>query len=186
MTIAINNFVLRQTKDSKYGHFNGGWDKLCDLVEKHFSEAKQGYRDGVLSVPVHPEGFFSSVVPITQETKLIASYEARRAGEQAYIQVTAQGAKVPAKKVEVILYRHDVLAEGKENSTDADWEVISLNCYPDDSGDVMSPMARARNILGMAGGTDAKLQDKSKEELIALIQQMAREQVYWGTHVQVS
>jgi hypothetical protein len=35
--------------------------------------------------------------------------------------------KTPAKQVDVVLYRKDVLAEGNENSTEADWEIVAIN-----------------------------------------------------------
>ena len=80
------------------------------------------------------------------------------------------------------MYRRDVLEENDEQSTDAEWEIVSINASPDDQETPMPPMTRARNILELEGGTSAKLEDKSPEELIALIQEMARDIVYWNQH----
>ena len=57
--VGVNFFVRRQTAQSRFSHFVGSWGELLCLVAKHFSQAKPGYRDGVMMVPVPPERFFS-------------------------------------------------------------------------------------------------------------------------------
>lgn len=162
MLIGINSFVLRQTADSKFSHYSGSWEELASLVERHFGEAKPGYRDGVLLVPVPSEGFFSGVVEITPDTPLKitkATFEARRKGEDPYLQIVALGGeKLPAKMVDVVLYGRDVLLEeGPDRvSTEAEWEVISLNARPTEEPEPLTPMAMARNFLVRPGGTKAE------------------------------
>lgn len=172
-TIGVNSFVTRQTADSKFSHYSGSWEQLASLVEGHFSEAKQGYRDGVMLVPVPSEGFFSGVVEVTPDTMLKATFEARRKDEEPYLQVVALGgAKLPAQSVDIVLYRRDVLLEeGPDNvSTDAEWEIISINARPTVEPEPLTPMAMARNMLELPGGTKAEY---SAEEFASSI-------VYWS------
>jgi hypothetical protein len=172
MKIATNSFVRRQIADSKFSHFSGSWEQLEALVEMHFEKAQQGYKDGVMLVPVPCEGFFSGVVEVAEGVELKATFSARRKGEAPYLDVVALGgAKLPAKAVEIVLYRHDVLAADNEQSTDAEWEIISLNARPTEGPEPMHPMAMARNQLGLAGGTKAEY----------TAEQFAGAIVYWST-----
>ena len=55
----------------------------------------------------------------------------KRSKQEPYIQVRAiNGSPAKTGKVELIVYRHDVLAENNENTTSADWELISINAIP--------------------------------------------------------
>lgn len=184
MKIGVNSFVLRQTASSKFGYFLGTWEQLAKDVEHQFPEARKGYRDGVLLVPMNPMHFMSSVVPVTEDVKLKTTFESRRQGEAPYLQTVGFGMKTPAKKVDVVIYRRDVL--GKDATTDCEWEIVSINCYAlSITGDLMTPVARARNILNMEGGTSVPLDAMSKGELIDLVNTMAREVIFWATHVQL-
>lgn len=172
MAVGINKFVLRQTPESKYSHFAGSFEELAKLAEAHFGEAKPGYRDGVVLVPVPAEGFFSGVVEVTPETPLRATFTARRKGEEPYLQVEAVGGeKSPARFVEVVLYRHDVLAVDNSASTEAEWEVISVNARATEGLEPLTPMAMARNFLRLPGGTAAEY----------TVEEFARAIVYWST-----
>ena len=154
--IGVNDFVRRQTADSKYSHFAGSFEDLAKLTEQHFAEANPGYRDGVILVPVPTDGFFSGVVEVTPETPLRATFTARRKGEDPYLMVEAIGGdKLPAQVVEVVLYRHDVLMAEGNASTEAEWEIVSLNARPTEGPEPQTPMAMARNFLGLPGGTKA-------------------------------
>jgi hypothetical protein len=167
--IAVNEFVKRQVPESRFSHFAGTWDELVALVELHFGEAKPGYKDGILLVPVPPEGFFSGVVELSEDTPLRAEFAARRKGEEPYLQVVAVGGdKLPAKMVEVVLYRHDVL--GSDASTDAEYEIVSVNARPTEEPEPQTPVAMARNFLELAGGTKAEY---SAEDF-------ARSIIYWS------
>jgi hypothetical protein len=42
MKIACNEFIKRQTKESKYAHFNGTWAELEALTETHFDNQQKG------------------------------------------------------------------------------------------------------------------------------------------------
>lgn len=173
-TVAVNSFVTRQTPESKFSHFEGTFEELVELVLANFASAKPGYKDGVLLVPVPADRFKSGLVEVTKETVLKSTFEARREGELPYIQTVAVGAsKLPAKVVEIVLYRHDVLAENKERSTDAEWEIISINARPTEELEPLSPMAMARNMMGLPGGTKA----------VYTAEQFAESILYWSTRV---
>jgi len=199
MKIDINEFVKRQTPDSEYSHFEGTWTELINLVEENFTNQTPGYRDGVILISVPPERFKTTIVNLKKlpdDACLIGKFKERREEEEPYLKVFVTGniinqcrtgrrqlySKPQAKKVDIVLYRHDVLKENNEQSTDAEWEIISINANPDEQEVPMSPMTRARNVLEMKGGTNTKLEEKSKEELIQLIKDMAKETVYWNQH----
>lgn len=190
--IGINDFVKRQTTDSKYAHFEGTWEELIAMVDEAFVDwngglnVRNGYRQGVVLVKIPPDKFFSSIVELKEGDKFLSIYKPRREGEKPYIQSIYKNNKVPAKFVEIVLYSHDVLKENNEQSTDLPWEIISINAFPDETESPMPPETEARNILKLPGGTDPKLEDKSKEELITYINNMAKSIIYWNSHVQVT
>lgn len=173
-TIGVSTFVQRQTEFSKFSYFDGSWDELAALVKTYFDLGNYGpgYRDGVVLVTVPPQGFYSGVIQVTPHTVLEAKFDARRKGEAPFIHVEAvAGRKTPAEMVEIVLYRADVLAENNERSTDDDWEIISINARPTVEAEPMTPMAMARNFLGLPGGTQATY----------TAQQFAEAIVYWST-----
>lgn len=157
MSFAISDFVRRQTKESEFSYFEGTDDELLDLVTENFGNYKEGYRDGVVLVPVPPAGFYSSVVQLQPGDKLVGEFKARREGEQPVKEVrAAKGEKMRAIYVDIVLYRHDVLAEGNEQSSNADWEIISINASMD-LGAPLTVGALMRNFFCEEGGTDTKM-----------------------------
>ena len=186
MKVAVNSFVKRQTPESRFSHFDGTWDELAKLTESCFEHQVPGYRDGVILVSVPPQGFYSSILEMNDSMDAAVIFESRMDGEDPVISIVADGAdKSPAKRVEIVLYRHDVLAEDGDADTNAEWEIVSINVSPTDEEVPMNPMTRARNILHLGGGTDAKIEDLSKKELVDLVKTMAEEIFFWNTHVQV-
>lgn len=116
-TVAISNFVRRQTAKSRFSYFAGSDEDLVQRVQANFAKAAQGYRAGVLLVPVEPEGFFSGTVRLQPGDKLAGTYEARQPGEQPRKAVgVVGGEKLPAKQVKIVLYSRETLAEGNENT----------------------------------------------------------------------
>lgn len=172
-TIALNDFVRRQTPASPYSHFTGSEEELVELVSAHFSEGKQGYKPGVLLVPVSPEKFRSNVVSVTPQTELRAVFAARREPEARFLSVRAKGEKAQAKHVFVVLYSREVL--GDEATAGTDWEIVSLNARESEIEEPMDPMTMARNFLVLEGGT--------KGDFTA--QQFAESIVFWSTHALV-
>lgn len=127
-TIAFSGFVRRQTKWSPHSYTDLPDEEVLRRVQAHFAEALPGYRPDVLKVPVEPDGFYSSTVTLKYGDSLRGQYTPRADGEMCRkgVQVVG-GDKTPAKYVEIILYSHAALQEDGGASTDADWEIISIN-----------------------------------------------------------
>ncbi|MBT5338569.1 DUF3228 family protein [Candidatus Falkowbacteria bacterium] len=173
MKFAINKFVRRQTLESRFSHFEGLDTELLALIEDNFPLAKPGYRDGVELVPVPAKGFFSGVVEVdSPDAGLEIRFSARQEGEDPYLHVVSTtGAKDAAKFVELVMYRHDIL--GDDASTEADWELISINARTTVEEEPLTPVAMARNFLELPGGTKAEY---TPEEFAKAI-------IYWSTRV---
>jgi len=208
MFIKASDFVKRQIKESEFSHFDGSWEELermtidshhpfeCefywkeleDMVESSVtvkSNVRAGYRDGVVLVSIHKcyhHMFWSSVVPITDDIEFETVFEARRPGEKPYKKSVAYGKKVPAKRVDIVLYRKDVLEEDpidRDKLTGADWEIVSINCSPTENELPMMPSTLARNQLADTefgkGGSKANY---SGDEF-------AKSIVFWNSHTMV-
>lgn len=162
-TVSVNDFVRRQSKDS-------GKSYVIDLSFKEIAQHAQcqlksgnfkpGYRDGVVIIQVDKifiHHFICPFVKITNETKLNATLVRRRPEETPYIQIRAlNGTPLKTGSVDLILYRHDVLAETNEQTSDADWELISFHAIPEGVHDMpMGPVTMMRNQLQLTGGTKA-------------------------------
>ena len=64
--VGVNVFVLRQTADSKFSHFDGSFEQVAEMTDFWFEQqGKPGYRDGVMLVRVPASGFFCGVVEVT-------------------------------------------------------------------------------------------------------------------------
>lgn len=163
--IAVSNFVKRQTPESSYSHYTGSWEGLRNMVEHEFAagKAKPGYRDGVVLVPVPAEGFFSAVVTLDEHDILVGGFEARQPGEEprkvVRVDPGAGHGKESAKHVDIVLYRHDVLAENNEQSSDAEWEIISVNARITDEEMPMDPDTLMYNHFELSGGTATGMSD---------------------------
>ncbi len=174
VTIAINPFAKRQTANSEFSHFTGTWEELLAIVNKYWHKGVPGFRPGVVRVPVPPDGFFSGVVTLTPETKLTTQFAARRTSEQPFLQSFASvDQKQPAKFVEIIVYSHGTLKES-DDATDpnADYEIVSINASESHEPTPPTPVAMARNLLGLAGG--------SKTTYTA--DEFAKSIIFWSTH----
>ena len=176
--VGINEFVTRQTSSSRFSYFSGGDDELLTRIQMAWENAKPGYREGVLLVPVEPQGFFSGVVQLQEGDSLSGVYEARREGEKPRKAVVVDGrGKLPAKAVDIVLYNSRVLAEGEDNELPAEpnnWEVISINASPYQGEMPIEPNVLMHNHFGSSGGTKTNLSD---EQFIA---QLRHSFNYWS------
>lgn len=174
--VACGEFVKRQTPESGYSHFEGTWEALEELVTKQMevdpTRIRPGYRDGVVLVDLCSYGFRSAIVALDEKTKLTANYSPRRLGEAPFLRVSAKAKKQPAKFAQVVLYRHDVLAENNERETEAEWEIVCIKARVTEEEEPMDPYTMARNFLHLAGGTKG---DFSAEDF-------AKSIVYWNNH----
>jgi len=162
-TVSVNDFVCRQTKDSMKSYTkNLSFDEIAIHAQRQLTSGnyKQGYRDGVIIVEVDDKllhHFICPFVRILDGSKLRAVVTRRRPNEAPYIQIRAlNGTPLKTGSVDLILYRHDVLAETNEQTSDADWELISFHAIPEGVHDMpMGPVTMMRNQLQLTGGTKA-------------------------------
>ena len=180
--IHITNFVRRQTAESQHSHWTISEDELLLRVWNNLGKAHKGYREGVILVPIEPDGFFSAVKTLTSGDFLTGSYVARREGEEPRKSVTTIGDKATAKTVWVVLYAHHVLSEKNENESEADWEIVSVNASP--SVDIepapMPPETLIANHFELSGGTATKMTDSE------FVESLRKSVLYWKDKCLVS
>lgn len=170
-TIGTSDFVRRQTPESKFSHFKGTWSELEELVRKNMDRRPRVIGEGIWAVTVPPEEFFSGVVALSTGDNVQATYAPRTEGEEPFIETsTTSRKKCSAKSCDIIVYRHDVL--GAEASTKCDWEIVSVNASATARPTPPTPVAMARNMLNLPGGTAATY---TAEEFCESI-------YFWSTH----
>lgn len=153
-------FAKRQTAESHHGHYAGSEESLVALIAPSMDKAiPVNEAKTILRVPVPAEGFMSSIRPLAIEDVFTTAFQPRADGEEPVLRTvigstSAGSQKVPARSVEIILYHKDVL--GKDATTGADWEVVSINPSPFDGPVPLDPVTMARNQLQRIGGTFQK------------------------------
>jgi hypothetical protein len=181
MKVSVNDFVKRQSEISGKTFSN---DLSFEFLANHArekmikNEFMIGYRKGVRIVKldkIHIHKVFCPYVRITKDIKLISKLVNRREGEIPYIQTRAiNGIPIKTGSVDLILYRHDVLLENNENTTDADWELISINAIPDGEKTMpIGPVTMMRNQLELVGGTRALYSTEEWAESVLFWQKYA-------------
>ena len=171
--VGVSDFVKRQTKNSGKTYTSLSFDFLAKFAEKEINKNnfKNGYRDGVIIVEINDKiakKFKCPFVKINKDTKLKAEITRRRPEEEPYIRIKAiNGKTLPTGKVELILYRYDVLKETEENSTDCKWELISFHGIPKNIKNLpMGPITMMRNQLQLKGGTKGNYSSKEWAESV--------------------
>ncbi len=172
--VAVNDFVRRQIKGSGKTYSESlSFDEIAMDAEHQMAidEFEEGYRDGVRIVTASKKNikkFYSPYVKIDSNTQLISQVVKRQDNEESYIQTRAKsGEPLAAGKVEYIIYRKDVLAENNENSTQSEWELISIHAIPNGIDKMpMGPVTMMRNQLNLEGGTKAQYTSEEWAESI--------------------
>ena len=160
MIVKASNFVQRQTPASRYSHFDGTWEELEDMAWQGMRDwtFTSGYRDGVILVQVSAERFMCSTHVLAAGEELIARYLSRKEGElpRKSIHKYFPGGKSPAKRVDLVLYRKDVLEEDPSHQAipDADWEIVSINASLTDFPEPMPPETMMANHFHVPGSND--------------------------------
>ena len=182
-TVEVNDFVRRQVKGSGKSYaFDLSFETMARHAEQRLNSPGNhvlpGYRDGVCLVRAekkYSNHFFCPLVKIDSTTRLVSKVIKRRKNENHYIQIRAlNGSPAPAFFVDFILYRHDVLAENNENSTDAEWELISIHALPEEIEKLpMGPVTIMRNQLELTGGTAASYSSYEWAEAVKFWQKFA-------------
>ena len=155
--IALNYFVLRQTPNSDFTHWTISYAELVSRILR--GKINPGYRDGVLLVEIDPDGFFCPVKTLQDGDVLCGSYSARVPGEEPRKHIRCLGQKIPAARVDVVLYHKDVLAENNENTSDATWEVVSVNSALTNEMPPIHPDTLIANHFQLDGGTQTNMND---------------------------
>ena len=161
--VSVSEFVRRQIKDSGKTYANGLSFKQ---IAKHAQEQlaignyKAGYRDGVALVRADKNllhHFICPLVKININTEFRVQMVRRSPEEEPYIQIRAlTGTPLKTGSVDLIIYSHDVLAETNEQTTDAEWELISFHAIPEGIEKMpIGPVTMMRNQLQLTGGTKA-------------------------------
>jgi len=156
VSIGVNDFVKRQTQNSRYSYFDDTWEELVRLVKLNWCFKKEGYRDGVILVPLPPTKFYTSMCEITKDSVFETKFVSRREDEEPIKRTSLKnGEKTRANFADIVLYRYDVLRENSEQTGDCEWEIISINASPIENIP-MQAMTMARNMLNEEGGTKAE------------------------------
>jgi hypothetical protein len=173
--VGISSFVKRQTIESEFTHFMGSWEELETIVsyfvgKKEFSP---GYRDGVciVSLPTDISNRFRTYTdyPMFEGMSLSARYRkiVGREHEPAKVVINILEPKLPCNYVDIILYRADVLNEDSDRSTDADWEIVSINGRLREKAAPMDAVTIVRNWKHLRGGTEMK--GRTAEEVLEML-----------------
>ena len=155
-TFGINEFVLRQTADNTFSHFEGSFEEILQLAADNFDKRKPAYRDGVINIPVPHKGFMSPVVMLKEGMEVTGEYVARREGETPRMNIRVKGEKTPAIACELDFYRKDVLAENDEATTDAEWELVNFRAMAFEN-EPIKPGVLMHNHFGSDGGTSTNM-----------------------------
>ena len=179
--VGVNDFVRRQIEGSGKTYSKS---MTFEEIAKHAEEQMirnafaEGYRKGVLVVNADNsiiDNFICPFVSIKQDTLLISKLVKRQENEEPFIQTRAlNGSLLKTGKVELILYRHDVLKENNENTTIAEWELISINSVPEGIDKMpIGPVTMMRNQLKLSGGTKAFYSSNEWANSVRFYQQYA-------------
>lgn len=182
VTIAISDFLRgRLDANLPYSHFDGSEEELLERVRKNFDKAEEGYRPGVLLVPVSPIKFYSPVCELVEGDRIVGEYKARREGEAPRVSIGVEGGtKTAALGCSIILYSRETLEEGGDPSTGADYDCIMIQARASDGEEPMHPDVLMHNHFGSDGGTDTKM---SSEEFESTMRESFQ---YWKSHAMLS
>ena len=181
-TIALSHFLRgRMSPEQPFSHFAGTEMELLARAQDGLPEAKQGYREGILEVPVDPAGFYSPVCDLTEGDRLVGEYKARREGEEPRIALGVEGGeKTPAKGCSLILYSKGVLEEDGEELAGTDYEIVMIQARTHEGEEPMHPDVMLHNYFGSDGGTDMK---QSPEEFLAGLGESV---LYWKSRAMLA
>ncbi len=169
--VAINSFVRRQTPESPFTHFDGTEEELIKMTSLAVAVGNfnPGYRDGVILVQIKPNRFYTGMIELQEGDKLVGEFKSRRKGEAPRITIRAKRdgkKKKRAKRVEIVLYRHEVLVKDGDAETDAAWEIISLNGYLTTDEVPIEPFTLMHNHFQSDGGTATNMSPEEFEKAL--------------------
>ncbi len=179
--VEVNDFVRRQVEGSGKTYSKSmTFNEVAKHAEKQMmnNAFSVGYRKGVVIVNVEDSiknNFICPFVLIKHDTTLVSKLVYRQKHEEPYIQTRAlNGTLLKTSKVELILYSHDVLKENNENTSEAEWELISINSIPEGVDKMpIGPVTMMRNQLDLDGGTKAHYSSNEWAESVNFYQRYA-------------
>lgn len=129
--------------------------KLPEILA-NFDQAKPGYRDGVVLVPIGVDGFRARMVVLKQGVKFQGVYQSRFGDELPRKEIRALPGSMaaPVLAVSAILYSREALLENNEGSDlSADWEVVAFQARLSEGEQPMPPETLMANHFQDEGGT---------------------------------
>lgn len=176
--VAVSSF-LREViaKSKKNTRWSGTLRELELLTLDHMNDYTPGVGstdDDVRLVHVPAEGFYTTIAEITDENrdKLIVRFDSRVAGEAPVPKLHIVTDELfPAKFVQIVIYRADLLAKDDDRSSDAEWEIVAILANPYENTP-MHPTTMARNSLNLEGGTQRNYTPK----------EWAEAEIFWQRH----
>lgn len=171
--IIISPFCKK--RDQKY--CNLPLEDIIKDVQDNFHNAKEGYRKGVILIPIDPKNFIGSIITLQAGDRLSGEFRPRQEGEEPRKEVrysknsTANGCCLAKPDeivaVDVVLYSNATLAEGKENSdSTADWEVITFLTKINGEEQPMPPDTLMSDHFYASGGTNTHMSPEEFQEAL--------------------
>lgn len=157
MTVGISKFIQEHTHESI---FNGDWEKLRQEVESILRTGKfeQGYRSGVILIPVDPKPFKCPVMKLNRKDRFVGQFDSRSGDEEPRKKLWKFVKELPpAKHVKVILYAKSVLDEAGDRATGADYDMIAIQALDVVGSAPMDPNTLIANHFMLDGGTSTKM-----------------------------
>jgi len=186
-TIGINAFLDRQ-RDPNCGltHWEFPDEELVQRAKSGWDKRRQGYRDGVVLIPVSPVGFKAGMRILHEGDELRGSYTARRPGElpRKFIGYASPGpiaeAKVEPRSVDLVLYSRDTLAEDQTVIV-SDWDIIAVlgKFCSEGEEEPMDPGTLMANHFKDSGGTATGMTPEQFETALR------RSYYYWRDKAQL-
>lgn len=160
-------------------YYEGSWEDLEKLVTAHKEDFEPGtgsVDNDVILVNVPKEGFYTSIVEITDSNRHLVEERdhVRQEGEKPVSMKIISGVKQPAEYVQIVCYRADVLAKDDDRSNNAEWEIIAINAQKD-KVTPMHPTTMLRNNNHEEGGTYREYTQKEWDDAYA----------YWENHAYI-
>ena len=161
MNYQINNFVRRQTKESRFSYTTLRECDLLHLMKFRGQLTQKGLVHKVI-VPVAQDGvpiFYTSMTQLVPGQTLIGGFESRHKDEAPRQWIgTSQGEKLPATHCTIICYHSSLLKETGDNDFEDAYEVISINAGLTEK-EPINPYTLMCNHFGIDGGTPTGLSD---------------------------
>jgi hypothetical protein len=181
MKVGVNEFVRRQVKGSgKTYSKTKSFEAIAEHAQTQMESGhySKGYRDGIRIVHCDISfigEFYCPIIKLDENSELVSKLVRRRPEEDLHIQTrVVKGVPLKAEAVDLILYRQNILAENNEQSTDLDWELVSINGIPSGLKKMpMGPITMMRNQLELPGGTKARYSSDEWAESVQFWQNFA-------------